>query len=189
MIRTLSMLSVVALLLVNTGCKTAGSSCCAADAANSFADVKSLVAVMQPTGENKTKGLVIFTPTEGGITVTAKITGLSPNAKHAIHIHQFGDATDSATGKSAGGHYNPEGHDHALPTSIERHAGDLGNLSSDANGNATYSITVNNVSLTGPANAIIGRSVIIHAKGDDGGQPTGNAGPRIAIGVIGVAKN
>ncbi|MCP5412982.1 MAG: superoxide dismutase family protein, partial [Alphaproteobacteria bacterium] len=69
-----------------------------------------------------------------------------------------------------------------------RHAGDLGNLTADATGKATYEIVVDNISIAGPHNPILGRGVIIHAKPDDGGQPVGNAGGRIACGVIGVAK-
>ena len=55
--------------------------------------------------------------------------------------------------------------------------------------NAQLDLTVDNITVAGMHNPIIGRSVIIHAKTDDGGQPTGNAGPRISMGVIGVAKN
>ena len=90
---------------------------------------------------------------------------------------------------SAGGHYNPEKHPHALPDTTEkRHAGDLGNLQADSNGKVHHEITVKNVTIAGTKNPIIGRGVIVHAKVDDGGQPVGNAGPRIACGVIGVAN-
>ena len=91
-------------------------------------------------------------------------------------------------GASAGGHYNPEGHEHALPEKAMRHAGDLGNLTADAMGKARLELTVDNISVAGPKNPILGRGVIIHEKVDDGGQPTGNAGGRIACGVIGVVK-
>jgi Cu-Zn family superoxide dismutase len=151
---------------------------------------KQLVAVMQPTTGRTTRGVVTFTEvsgSRGGIKVVADISGLSPNGTHAIHVHQYGDVR-STNGKSAGGHYNPQGHDHALPVKSERHAGDLGNLTADYNGDAHYEITITNVTLSGRHNPIIGRGVIIHAKADDGGQPTGNAGSRIAMGVIGVAK-
>lgn len=146
------------------------------------------VAVMQPTAGNQTAGTVTFTPVDDGVLVQAEITGLSPGAKHAIHVHQYGDAR-AEDGTSAGGHYNPEGHDHGLPGHADhRHAGDLGNLEADDQGTASFELTVDNLSTDGDHNPVIGRSVIIHAKHDDGGQPTGNAGPRIAIGVIGYAK-
>jgi len=145
-----------------------------------------LVAVMTATAGNKAQGTVTFTGTKDGIQVDAIITGLTPG-DHAIHIHQYGDLRKQ-DGKGTGGHYNPEGHDHALPSTEMRHAGDLGNLSADADGNASYSITIDNVTLAGTHNPIIGRGVIIHAKVDDGGQPTGNAGARVSQGVIGYSQ-
>jgi len=145
------------------------------------------VAVMTPTAGNSAAGTVTFTQGEKGIIVEATIRGLEAGQQHAIHIHQYGDLRLD-NGKGTGGHYNPEGHPHALPTSEQRHGGDLGNLTADAKGNASYSIVVTNITIDGDHNPIIGRGVIIHAKVDDGGQPTGNAGARISQGVIGIAK-
>jgi Cu-Zn family superoxide dismutase len=75
-----------------------------------------------------------------------------------------------------------------LPDSENRHAGDLGNVQADDQGKAHYEITVTNISIMGAKNPILGRGLIIHAKVDDGSQPVGNAGARIACGVIGVAN-
>ena len=152
----------------------------------SLSGINQAVAVMSPTAGNSARGVVRFTQTSAGVVVVADIEGLKPNQSHAIHVHQFGDITGT-DGKKTGGHYNPEKHDHALPAESMRHAGDLGNLSSDGDGRAHYEITVTNASLVGK-NPILGRGVIIHAKVDDGGQPTGNAGSRIAQGVIGIAN-
>ncbi|MEM9418941.1 MAG: superoxide dismutase family protein [Planctomycetota bacterium] len=149
------------------------------------------IAMMTPTEGNSTRGWVRFDADKRGLTVTAKITGLTPNQKHGFHIHEFGDISDPH-GKSTGGHYNPEGHDHALPQghAQHRHAGDLGNLVADAQGNATFTQIFKNITISHPEhNPILGRGVIIHAKRDNGGQPTGNAGARIAQGVIGVANS
>lgn len=154
---------------------------------HAIADVDRLVAVMRPTEGNDAQGVVIFEQAEGGVRATARISGLSANEQHAIHVHEFGDDR-SEDGTSAGGHYNPEGHDHALPDEPERHAGDLGNLEADEDGNADYTIVVENITLAGSDNPIIGRAVIIHAQADDGSQPTGGAGARIASGIIGVAN-
>ncbi len=181
---TLMFLTAISLLV--TGCEstqTAGGSTATGAKAKG---ISQLVVVMTPTEGNTTGGVVTFTAVSGGVKAVADISGLSPNGTHAIHVHQFGDIRGS-NGKSAGGHYNPTGHDHGLPDKSQRHAGDLGNLTADYNGKAHYEITVKNISLTGK-NTIIGRGVIIHAKADDGGQPTGNAGSRISMGVIGVAK-
>ncbi|MSR43307.1 MAG: superoxide dismutase family protein [Pedosphaera sp.] len=155
--------------------------------ASAWTGVKQLVAVLQSTAGNKCKGTVRFIQEGEKIKIVAEVEGLTPNQKHAMHIHEFGDST-SADGTSAGGHYNPEKHDHGLPTGHKRHAGDLGNLQADANGKAKYEIVVDNVTLAGLKNPVIGRGVIVHAKPDDGGQPVGNAGPRIACGVIGIAQ-
>jgi superoxide dismutase, Cu-Zn family len=149
-------------------------------------DATELVAVLSPTEGNQASGVVRFEPGENGkVNVTANVSGLAPNSKHAIHIHQYGDLT-SKDGKSAGDHYNPMGHQHGLPDKKLRHAGDFGNIEADASGNATLRLTVDNLSLAGRLSPIIGRAVVVHAKPDDGSQPSGNAGDRIAVGVIGV---
>jgi len=152
-------------------------------------EIQELIAVINPVGDSKVKGTVLFEKDGEKIKITAKIGGLEANSKHAIHIHEFGNlSSNDAT--SAGSHFNPEGHDHGLPAGGDekRHAGDFGNLEADADGNAVLTLTVDNLSLAHGPNAIIGRAVIVHAKPDDGGQPTGNAGDRIGAGVIGVSK-
>jgi Cu-Zn family superoxide dismutase len=149
-------------------------------------DATELVAVLSPTEGNQTTGVVTFKSVDKGkVEIDAQLTGLPPNSKHAIHIHQYGDLT-SKDGKSAGDHYNPMDHPHGLPDKENRHAGDFGNLESDQNGNANFKLTVDNISLAGRLSPIIGRGIVVHAKPDDGSQPTGNAGDRIAVGVIGV---
>ena len=158
----------------------------AMDTSPVIVDATELVAVLAPTEGNQTTGVVTFKPVDKGkVEIEAKLTGLPPNSKHAIHIHQYGDLT-SKDGKSAGDHYNPMHHPHALPDKKERHAGDFGNLETDENGNADFKLTVDNISLAGRMNPIIGRGIVVHAKADDGSQPTGNAGDRLAVGVIGV---
>ena len=146
-----------------------------------------LIAVIQPVGDSHVSGTVMFEKVAEGVKVTAKVGGLEPNQKHGIHIHEFGDiASDDAT--SAGGHFNPEGNPHALPDKAKRHAGDLGNLDVDGDGNGTLTLTVDNITLDCGPHGILGRAMILHAKPDDGGQPTGNAGARVGAGVIGIAN-
>ena len=149
--------------------------------------VTKAVAVLHPTAGQQCHGVVRFTQDGESVKVVADIEALTPRQKHAFHIHQYGDCS-ALDGVSAGGHYNPEGHQHGLPEGENRHAGDLGNVQADEQGKAHYEITVTNISITGARNPIIGRGVIVHAKVDDGGQPVGNAGARIACGVIGVAN-
>lgn len=145
-----------------------------------------LIAILQPTAGNDVTGTITFTQSGDKVTVDAQVSGLEPNSKHGFHVHEYGDLS-KPDGTSAGGHYNPGKHDHALPTTETRHAGDFGNLEADADGNAVLNLTVDNITLVDDDDtAIIGRGVIVHANPDDGGQPTGNAGDRIAMGVIGV---
>jgi len=149
-------------------------------------DVKALIAVLQPTAGNDVSGQVIFKDLGNGkVEVTAKVEGLEPDSKHGFHVHEYGDLT-ADDGTATGGHFNPEGHDHALPETEVRHAGDFGNLEANSEGVAEFKLVVDNITLAKGANAVLGRGVIVHAKMDDGGQPTGNAGPRIAQAVIGV---
>ncbi len=153
-------------------------------------EVYHAVAVMIPTEGNTAQGIITFDETDDGVTVTAIISGLNPNQKHGFHIHEFGDIS-APDGTATGDHYNPEGHDHVLPNGqpMPGHAGDLGNLHADADGNATFTKTFDNITIfDDDHNPIIGRGVIIHANEDDGGQPTGNAGARIAQGIVGVAN-
>lgn len=150
---------------------------------------RNLVAVLVPTEGHQARGVVIFESAGNeGVRVTANITGLEPNAKHGMHIHEYGDIS-SPDGSSAGSHFNPEGKEHGLPDGDgERHPGDFGNLEADDEGNATLSLNLENLSLAGDAHSIIGRAVILHAKEDKGTQPDGDAGPRIAQGVIAVGN-
>jgi Cu-Zn family superoxide dismutase len=144
------------------------------------------VAVLHPTEGSDVHGMVTFTEVADGIEIIADVQGLSPG-KHAFHIHDYGDCSvPDAT--SAGGHFNPEGMPHGAPTDIERHVGDLGNLEADSEGKAHYERIDNHISFSG-SHSIVGLAVIIHAGEDDFvSQPTGNAGARIACGVIGVAN-
>jgi Cu-Zn family superoxide dismutase len=144
------------------------------------------VAVLFPTKGNDVKGRVTFTHTSEGIHVHAEISGLSPG-EHGFHIHEFG--VWSPDGKAAGSHFNPTKAPHAGPDSAKRHIGDLGNVTANANGNAVYDLDDHHLSFHGH-HSIIGRGVVVHEKADDlkTQDPPGNAGGRLAVGVIGVAK-
>jgi Cu-Zn family superoxide dismutase len=120
------------------------------------------------------------------VKVVADVTGLTPG-KHGFHIHEFGDCS-SSDGNSAGGHFNPTHKQHGAPDASDRHAGDLGNIEADASGKAHLEWSDKVMKLSG-ADSIVGHAVIVHEKVDDlKTQPTGNAGGRLACGVIGVAK-
>jgi superoxide dismutase, Cu-Zn family len=152
----------------------------------SSASAQTAQAELKPTQGNQTKGTVSFWTTEENgkkaIKVDVDISGLTPG-KHGFHIHEFGDCS-APDGTSAGGHFNPTTKDHGAPTNEHRHSGDLGNILADESGNAKLSVTDQTIALTGE-NSIIGKSVIVHAGEDDfKTQPTGNAGARVACGII-----
>lgn len=143
------------------------------------------VAVLIPTAGHQVRGVVRFAPVADGVRVTGLISGLAPG-KHGFHVHEFGDAT-AKDGSSAGGHFNPAQKAHGAPDDEARHAGDLGNITADSDGNARINFVDPHLRLDGP-HSIIGRSIVVHADPDDlSSQPSGNAGARVAVGVIGIA--
>ena len=150
------------------------------------ASILKAVAVLHPTQGNSTEGMVTFTRTENGIKVIADVSGLTPG-KHGFHIHEYGNCS-KADATSAGGHFNPDNKPHGAPTDKERHVGDLGNITADEEGKAHLEWLDPMIAFEGK-HSIIGRAVVVHASEDDlKSQPTGNAGPRVACGVIGVAN-
>jgi Cu-Zn family superoxide dismutase len=148
--------------------------------------VTKAVAVLVPTEGNKVNGTVTFTKEGDKVKVSAHIEGLTPG-NHGFHIHEWGDCS-SKDGSAAGGHFNPTALTHGARTDPKRHAGDLGNIEVGDSGMAHIEFTDSVLKLEGPS-SITGRGVIVHANPDDfKTQPTGNAGGRLACGVIGVAK-
>ncbi len=148
--------------------------------------VNKAIAVINPTEGNNVHGTVIFTKEAEGIKVTADLEGLTPG-DHGFHIHQFGDCSD-LKGKSAGGHFNPDGAAHAGHDSKIRHVGDFGNITADENGTAHVEFIDDLISFSGSHN-IIGRGIVIHGGTDDlTSQASGNAGPRVACGAIALSK-
>jgi Cu-Zn family superoxide dismutase len=143
-------------------------------------------AVLKAATGGKVDGTVTFTKVEGGLKVSARISGLTPGT-HGFHVHEFGDCS-AADFTSAGGHFNPAGEPHAGPKDAKRHAGDMGNVEADKDGVAQIEYVDPVLSFEGPA-SVLGRGVIVHAAADDlKTQPTGNAGGRLACAVVGVAK-
>ncbi|KAJ8470416.1 hypothetical protein OPV22_024759 [Ensete ventricosum] len=136
------------------------------------------------------KGTVYFAQEgDGPTTVTGTISGLKAGL-HGFHVHALGDTTNGCM--STGPHFNPAGKEHGAPDDADRHAGDLGNVTAGEDGTVTFSITDGQIPLSGP-NSIIGRAVVVHADPDDLGKgghdlskTTGNAGGRIACGIIGL---
>lgn len=141
------------------------------------------VAVLAPAANGQVRGEVRFTEEAQGVRVTAQVTGLTPG-KHGFHIHEKGDCS-APDFMSAGGHWNPTGAPHGAPgTGSNHHYGDLGNLEANEQGVARLERTFNWLSFTG-TNSFLGKAVLVHANPDDlTSQPVGNAGARVACGVI-----
>jgi Cu-Zn family superoxide dismutase len=154
-----------------------------AGCATMMAGGPSATAMLEATKGNTAAGKVDFVQKGGKVVVTASVTGLPPGP-HGFHIHEKGDCS-SGDGMSAGGHFNPLGKPHAAPTTADRHAGDMPMLVADASGKATLTTELDVITIGAGATDIVGRSVIVHKDPDDfKTQPTGNAGARLACGVI-----
>ncbi|MBI2816026.1 MAG: superoxide dismutase family protein [Acidobacteria bacterium] len=164
----------------NTLYVLAASFMCAAVAA---AQSHNAVAVLKPTQGNNVKGTVRFDEKNGKTRIVANVTGLQPG-KHGLHVHEKGDCS-APDATSAGGHFNPENKPHGAPDAAEHHVGDLGNLEADAKGKSRLNLTVDFLTVGDGPHSITGKAVIVHAQPDDlQSQPVGNAGARLACGVI-----
>jgi superoxide dismutase, Cu-Zn family len=153
--------------------------------------VERAIAVLHPTEGNKASGTVQFTRQGDGVHVVIQLEGLTPG-EHGFHVHDLGDCS-APNGTSAGGHFNPFASPHGAKDAAERHVGDLGNVTADGTGKVAVDFVDTRIALPGgaanEAASIIGRGVIVHAGRDDlKSQPTGDAGARVACGVIGIAK-
>jgi len=149
-------------------------------------DVTKAKAVLMSKSGSDATGVVTFTKVDGGVKVEGEVKGLTPGM-HGFHVHEYGDVA-SPDAMSAGGHFNPGKEPHAAPTAEKRHVGDLGNIEADAKGVAKIDITDESLSFSG-SHSILGRGLIVHAKADDlKSQPAGEAGGRVAAGVIGAAR-
>ncbi len=141
-------------------------------------------AQLQPTKGNKTFGEATFEQVGDKVRVVVFVQGLKPGQEHGMHIHEVGDCS-SGDGMSTKGHFNPFGKPHGHHGSAERHAGDLPSLKANKAGRANVQIDLDIITVTPGRASIIGRGLIVHADPDDyKTQPTGNAGARIACGVI-----
>ena len=150
------------------------------------------ICVMNPDGGSGVSGVVKFIQQEGQkVTIQAHLKGLSPGL-HGFHIHEWGNLTNGCV--TAGAHFNPHKTTHAGPDDEVRHVGDMGNIEADADGNGVLVLEDRLIRIYGNENNVVGRAVVVHAKVDDLGRgndeeslKTGNAGPRLACGVIGLS--
>jgi Cu-Zn family superoxide dismutase len=139
---------------------------------------------LEPTKGNKTFGEATFEQRGNKVHAVIYVQGLKPDQEHGLHIHEVGDCS-SGDGMSTKGHFNPFGKPHGNPSSPERHAGDMPALKAAKDGRAKVDVELDTITVAAGAASIIGKAVIVHAAPDDyKTQPTGNAGARLACGVI-----
>jgi Cu-Zn family superoxide dismutase len=131
-------------------------------------------------------GMAMISPAKGGgVNVDLDVKGLPPG-EHAVHFHAVPKCEPPFT--SAGSHFNPANKKHGMQNPEGPHAGDMPNFTVGANGTAKTTVTNKNVTLADGANSLYangGTALVIHAAADDmKTDPAGNAGDRIACGVI-----
>jgi Cu-Zn family superoxide dismutase len=138
---------------------------------------------LAPTAGSAASGTLSAKAVPGGVHLQGRIVGLVPGSAHGFHIHQHGDCSGAGT---PGMHFNPTGTEHGDPAGMIHHAGDLPNLTADAQGNVALDMTVRGVSLdTGTSDDVLGHSLVLDRDPDDfATQPDGNTGAYIACGVI-----
>lgn len=131
-------------------------------------------------------GTATLSPAPGGVKIALAVKGLAPG-EHAIHVHRTAKCEAPAF-TSAGGHFNPERKQHGIDNPQGPHAGDMPNFTVDSTGRSTATVLAPGITLgDGPHSVFTGggTALVIHETADDmKTDPTGNAGARVACGVI-----
>jgi Cu-Zn family superoxide dismutase len=141
------------------------------------------MAMLQPSTGATAHGSVHFTQlADSTVDVEADLTGVPPGV-HGFHVHDKGDCGDN--GMAAGGHFNPSSMPHGAPDAVSHHSGDFGNVTADDKGEVHARFNTHSITVAPGTTSVIGHAVILHANPDDlTTQPTGNAGARIACGLV-----
>ena len=174
-------------LIIDSSCPRTRAKECSCNKLKTVTEaLETTIAQCELMHSDKVKGTVLLIQAPGTPTlIKGTITGLEPG-KHGFHIHEFGDMSKGC--ESMGGHYNPDNVDHG--DLKQGHVGDLENVLANDQGIANFSIVASRVDLLGDR-SVVGRGLVIHAEEDDLGKggdaeslKTGNAGERLACGVI-----
>jgi superoxide dismutase, Cu-Zn family len=181
------------LLALALGCAVSLPLLAVAEKSKSMEDWEGTIAMLKNNkGENT--GHVIFSEGPNGLLADIVVEKLTPGW-HAIHVHETGtcnkaDFTDS--GPHAANEHAEHCHAHGFLVEGGMHKGDMPNIWAHEDGRARAQAFLHNVTLRGEKNALLdedGAAVIVHAQADDyKSQPSGNAGDRVACGVIAEKK-
>jgi Cu-Zn family superoxide dismutase len=142
------------------------------------------IATLAPASGSQVSGEITIVPMGDGVHLNGTVRGLPGKGDFGFHVHEKGDCS-APDASSAGGHFDPHGSPHGRAGTGPHHAGDMDNIASEA-GVATVDFHLSGATLGGgSADDIVGRALIVHEKADDyTSQPSGNAGARVACGVI-----
>jgi Cu-Zn family superoxide dismutase len=137
-------------------------------------------------GEGNASGNAELTAVaSGGVLIKLEITGLPAGEWVAFHVHETGSCDHTTGHASAGGHFNPGSKEHGYMAANGPHAGDMPNQHVGEDGALRTQVFNGTVTLDEGEAGIMGRALMVHAKADDyESQPSGDAGDRLACGVI-----
>ncbi len=147
--------------------------------------VRQAEAALASASGSLVSGRIVLLPVPQGVRLTGTVGGLRSGGSFGFHVHERGDCS-AVDASSAGAHFNPTASAHGRSSGGPHHLGDMDNLVADAEGVVHLDFVLGGVALgNGAANDILGRALIVHADPDDyRSQPSGNAGARLACGVI-----
>lgn len=135
--------------------------------------------------EGEANGSAELTQTPEGVLIQLEVSGLPPGQWVAFHIHETGECDPATHHESAGEHFNPTSAEHGYLAEGGPHAGDMPNLHVAEDGMARAQVFNSFVRIGEGEADIMGRALMIHAEEDDyRSQPSGDAGDRLACGVI-----
>jgi len=169
--------------LLVIACASALGSCAHSAPRQSAASVVAH-ATLDPKSGASLRGHASVWEAGAAVTLRLAVSAATPGA-HAVHLHVIGDCS-SPDGESAGGHWNPTRQVHGQFDATPHHLGDVANLKVEPDGTGVLTFTTRRWSIgTGRADDVVGKAVVVHMAQDDfSSQPSGNAGARVACGVL-----